>query len=213
MAIRVLIYDDNTDLRHSLSMLISGLGDFTMVSAFPDCRNIEEEIIRFYPDVVLMDIDMPNVNGIEGLKILKKISPDTQVIMLTIFEDNEHIFEAICEGASGYILKRTPPSKILDAIIDVYHGGAPMTASIAKKVLQLFSAQNKKPVEKEYDLNEREKEVLHLLAKGLSYKLIAAQLNLSVDAIRSRIKKIYDKLHVHTMSEAVAVAIKKQLLD
>src|SRR5436190_18543331 len=100
MAIRVLIYDDNTDLRHSLSMLISGLGDFTMVSAFPDCRNIEEEIIRFYPDVVLMDIDMPNVNGIEGLKILKKISPDTQVIMLTIFEDNEHIFEAICEGAS-----------------------------------------------------------------------------------------------------------------
>ena len=213
MAIRVLIYDDNTDLRHSLSMLISGLGDFTMVSAFPDCRNIEEEIIRFYPDVVLMDIDMPNVNGIEGLKILKKISPDTQVIMLTIFEDNEHIFEAICEGASGYILKRTPPSKILDAIIDVYHGGAPMTASIAKKVLQLFSAQNRKPVEKEYDLNEREKEVLHLLAKGLSYKLIAAQLNLSVDAIRSRIKKIYDKLHVHTMSEAVAVAIKKQLLD
>ena len=213
MAIRVLIYDDNTDLRHSLSMLISGLGDFTMVSAFPDCRNIEEEIIRFYPDVVLMDIDMPNVNGIEGLKILKKISPDTQVIMLTIFEDNEHIFEAICEGASGYILKRTPPSKILDAIIDVYHGGAPMTASIAKKVLQLFSAQNKKPIEKEYDLNDREKETLHLLAKGLSYKLIAVQLNLSVDAIRSRIKKIYDKLHVHTMSEAVAVAIKKQLLD
>jgi DNA-binding NarL/FixJ family response regulator len=213
MAIRVLIYDDNTDLRHSLSMLVSGLGDFTLVGAFPDCGNIEDEIIKFYPDVVLMDIDMPNVNGIEGLKILKKISPDTQVIMLTIFEDNEHIFEAICEGASGYILKRTPPSKILDAITDVYQGGAPMTASIAKKVLQLFSDQHKKPIEKEYDLNDREKEVLHLLSKGMSYKLIAVQLHLSVDAIRSRIKKIYDKLHVHTMSEAVAVAIKKQLLD
>ena len=213
MAIRVLIYDDNEDLRHSLSMLVTGLGDFTMAGAFPDCRNIEEEVLRLYPDVVLMDIDMPNVNGIEGLRLLKKISPDTQVIMLTIFEDNEHIFEAICEGASGYILKRTPPSKILDAITDVYQGGAPMTASIAKKVLQLFSAQHKKPVEKEYDLNDREKEVLQLLAKGMSYKLIAVELNLSVDAIRSRIKKIYDKLHVHTMSEAVAVAIKKQLLD
>ena len=213
MTIRVLIYDDNEDLRHSLSMLVSALGDFELVGAFSDCRNVEEEILSLYPDVVLMDIDMPNVNGIEGLKKLKKISPETQVIMLTIFEDNEHIFEAICEGASGYILKRTPPSKILDAITDVYHGGAPMTASIAKKVLHLFSEQNKKPVEKEYDLNDREKEVLHLLAKGMSYKLIAVQLNLSVDAIRSRIKKIYDKLHVHTMSEAVAVAIKKQLLD
>lgn len=211
MYIRVLIYDDNEDLRDSLSILLKGTIGFDVVGAFSDCRNIKNEVLNLIPDVVLMDIDMPYANGIEGLKVIKEIKPEINVLILTIFDDNKHIFEAICSGATGYLLKGTTPAKIIEGIIEVYNGGAPMTASVARQTLQFFATQKQTP--DIFLLTERERETLQLLVKGYSYKMIADVSHLSIDAVRSRIKKIYDKLHVHTMSEAVVKAIRERLVD
>jgi DNA-binding NarL/FixJ family response regulator len=159
-----------------------------------------------------MDIDMPRVNGLEGLKLIRANAPETLVLMLTVFEDEKNIFEAILYGASGYLLKRTPPAKILEAITELYNGGAPMTPLIARKVIELFK-QKKQAPSNNFELSEGERTVLKLLSEGNSVKLIADELCLSADAIKSRIKKIYEKLHVHNLGEAVAKAIRYRIVD
>lgn len=158
-----------------------------------------------------MDIGMPGMSGIEGVRLLKSVFPQVDVIMQTVYEDDERIFQSIIAGASGYLLKKTPPAKILEAIKDIREGGAPMSASIARKVLTMF--QSPSPLKSsEYDLSEREKEVLGGLVKGLSYKMIADQCFISIDTVRSHIKNIYEKLHVHSKGEAVAKAMRNRLV-
>jgi DNA-binding NarL/FixJ family response regulator len=211
MQIKIVLYEDNTDLREGLGVLLRGTSGFELIGAFPNCVNVSSEIGLLMPDIVLMDIDMPIANGIYGLKIIKEKYPQVNVLMLTVFEDNEHIFEAICSGAVGYMLKRTPPAKLLEAIQDAINGGAPMTSTIARKVLQMLPPQ-KKITDNSHNLTEREREILNLLVKGNSYKMIADQCFISMDTVRSHMKKIYEKLHVHSQTEAVAKAIHNQIV-
>jgi len=210
--IRVIIFEDNNSLRNGLNQLIEGSHGYSCVGAFPDCSNLLKNIEDTKPDVVLMDIEMPGMNGIEGVKILRDKKPELKVLMQTIFEENEKIFQSICAGASGYIIKNTSPSRILEAIKETYEGGAPMSPSIATKVLKMIQIQNGLSKSNSFNLTEREKEVLSCLVKGMSYKLIADACFISIDTVRGHIRNIYEKLHVHSKSEAVAKAIKKNIV-
>ena len=209
--IKVLLYEDNPQLREGLTMLISGSDGFEVVAAFKNCNNVVEEVEAYRPDVILMDIDMPGINGIEGLKRLRENNREVKVLMLTVFDDNKNVFQAISNGANGYILKKTPPSKLLEYISEAQSGGAPMTASIATQVLKMFSSMNNEKGE-DYNLSDREKQVLQLLVEGYSYKMIAGEMFISIDTVRSHIKKIYEKLHVNSKSEAVAKAFKDKIV-
>lgn len=209
--IKLLIYEDNAQLREGLTMLIDGSEGFCVQAAFRNCGNVVHEVKTFQPDVILMDIDMPGVNGLEGLKLIKATIPDVSVLMLTVFDDHENIFQALLSGANGYILKKTPPAKLLEYILEASTGGAPMTASVAAQVLKMFSKMNL-PTDKNYNLSEREKEVLQFLVNGYSYKMIAAEMFIAMDTVRSHIKKIYEKLHVNSKSEAVAKAFRDKLV-
>jgi DNA-binding NarL/FixJ family response regulator len=210
--IRIIIFDDNDALRDSVAMLLHNSPDFTLVGSFAHCLDVTENIMDTTPDVVIMDIDMPGMNGIEGVKLIRKNFPTVQILMLTVFDDDEKVFAAIKAGAAGYILKNAEPGKLLQAISEVYNGGAPMTPGIAKKVLHQFQAIMPDE-EKNYHLSTREKEVLGLLVDGLSYKMIAANLNITYDTVRAHMKKIYEKLHVASMTEAVAKALNQKLFS
>jgi len=192
-------------------MLIDGSEGFNVVASFKNCSNIITEVKAWNPDVILMDIDMPAMNGIEGLKKIREVNQDVKVLMLTVFDDNTNVFEALKNGANGYLLKKTPPAKLLEYIDDVASGGAPMTSSVATQVLKMFSEL---PTQKnyEYNLSDREKEVLQLLVNGYSYKMIAGEMFIAIDTVRSHIKKIYEKLQVNSKSEAVAKAFKDKLI-
>jgi DNA-binding NarL/FixJ family response regulator len=205
MATGVVIYEDNIYLRNSIAELIRASPLFNLAGDFENCDHVSIDMETLKPEVVLMDIEMAGTNGLDGLKIIKKKFPGIHVIMLTVFEDNDHIFEAICAGASGYLLKKTSPEKIPEAITDVLNGGAPMTSSIARKVLQLFpkSSSRNEEVDK---LAPREQEVLNLLVTGHSYKMIAEKCNITIETVRSHIKRIYEKLQVHSATEAAAKA-------
>ena len=209
--IKVLIYEDNPQLREGLTMLISGSEGFEVLSAFRNCNNVVEEVQAFKPDVILMDIDMPGVNGLEGLKKIREVDNQVKILMLTVFDDNRNVFQAISNGANGYILKKTPPGKLLEYISEAQSGGAPMTSSIATQVLKMFSSMNNEKGE-DYNLSDREKQVLQLLVDGYSYKMIAGEMFISIDTVRSHIKKIYEKLHVNSKSEAVAKAFKDKIV-
>lgn len=209
--IKVLIYEDNPQLREGLTMLISGSEGFEVLSAFRNCNNVVEEVQAFKPDVILMDIDMPGVNGLEGLKKIREVDSQVKILMLTVFDDNRNVFQAISNGANGYILKKTPPGKLLEYIAEAQSGGAPMTSSIATQVLKMFSSMNNEKGE-DYNLSDREKQVLQLLVDGYSYKMIAGEMFISIDTVRSHIKKIYEKLHVNSKSEAVAKAFKDKIV-
>lgn len=211
-AIKVLVYDDNADRRESLQALLLLADDMECVGGFADCSAVQEQVALLSPDVVLMDIDMPHVNGIEGLKIIHQFFPQVKVLMQTVFEQNEKIFESIRCGASGYILKTEMPDRILEAIRNVNEGGAIMTASVAAKVLFYFQQEVPPPVLQQFDLSEREKEVLKLLADGNSYKMIAAKLSITYFTVNAHLKKIYEKLQVHSASEAVSVALRNSLV-
>jgi DNA-binding NarL/FixJ family response regulator len=204
--IRVLLFEDNSQLRDGLAILLEGTDGFEFVGSFPDCSNITEHCERLKPDVILMDINMPNVDGLTGLKTIRKQNSTVKILMLTVFDDNQNVFEAIKNGANGYLLKKTPPARLLEYIHDAQSGGAPMTSSIASQVLKMFSRGN--PGDVDFNLSERENEVLQLLVNGHSYKMIASDLFISIDTVRSHIKKIYEKLHVNSKSEAVAKAIR-----
>ena len=211
MSIRVTIFDDNNSLRKSLYQLINGSDGFNCVGAFEDCLDLLKNVEETKPDVVLMDIQMPGINGIEAVGMLREKHPNLKILMQTIFEDNEKIFNSILAGASGYILKNTSPSRILDFIKETYEGGAPMSPSVATKVLKIV-AETSAPKINSFNLSEREKEILSCLVKGMSYKLIADACSISIDTVRGHIRNIYDKLHVHSKSEAVAKAIKSNIV-
>lgn len=209
--IKIVLYEDNPQLREGLSMLLNGSDGFEVVAAFKNCNNVVSEVEALQPDVVLMDIDMPGTNGIDGLKLIRQNNAEVKVLMLTVFDDNKNVFDAIRNGANGYLLKKTPPAKLLEYVQEAHSGGAPMSSSIATQVLKMFSEANT-PSGDDYHLSEREKQVLQLLVNGYSYKMIASEMYISIDTVRSHIKKIYEKLHVNSKSEAVAKAFKDRLV-
>lgn len=212
--IRVLLYEDNRDLREGMTFLLRATPDLEFLGAFPDTHNLEMQIHALHPDVVLMDIDLPGRSGIEATAVIKALQPETQVLILTVFEEEDKIFRAIRNGATGYLLKRTPPTEIISAIQDAHKGGSPMTSSIARKVLQHF--QQAPPVnhpKPNYDLSPREMDILKSLVKGYSYKLIANEHYISMDTVRSHIRHIYEKLQVSSKTEAVLKALKDRLTD
>ncbi|HNP20613.1 MAG TPA: response regulator transcription factor [Panacibacter sp.] len=212
MNIRVAIFEDNHNLRDGLFQLINGSYEFQCVGAYANCNSLLRNIEESKPHVVLMDIEMPGMNGIEAVKLLKEKHPDVKILMETIFEDNEKIFQSICNGAEGYILKNTSPVQILSAIKEIYEGGAPMTPSIATKVLKMFKNQSSHDSKNSFDLTDREKEILKCLVEGMSYKLIADHCYISLDTVSGHIKNIYKKLQVHSKSEAVVKAIKGRIV-
>ncbi len=211
MAVKVLIYDDNIALRNSMEVLLNDNPGLQVVAAMPNAATVAEDLRVFAPDVVLMDIDMPEVNGVDAVKKIRSINEQLPVIMLTVFDDNENIFAAICAGASGYILKRYATEEIPAAIQNVLTGGAPMTGTVARKVLQMVP-QAKNEQQEKADLSAKETAILRYLVNGYSYKMIAAEIGISIDTVRFHIKKIYDKLHVHSATEAVSKAFKDKLL-
>ncbi len=210
--IKVAIFEDNNGLRNMLYQLVNGSEGFECTGAYPDCNNLLKVIEKTKPDVVMMDIGLPGMNGIDAIKILKNKFPNLNILVQTIFDDNEKIFQAICAGASGYILKNTSPSRILQCLIETYNGGAPISPSVATKVLKMVQSPADKIKNHSFNLSEREKEVLQYLVRGMSYKLIADHCFLSIDTVRSHIKNIYEKLHVHSKSEAVAKALQKNIV-
>jgi DNA-binding NarL/FixJ family response regulator len=208
MAIKIAIFEDNDSLRESLVYLLKNTDEYEVTGDYNHC-NEAATIARVYqPDVVLMDIDMPGESGIKGVSLIKEARPQTAVIMYTVFEDDEKLFQCLCAGANGYLLKKTNPAKLFAAIQEVLEGGAPMSPSIARKVLNSFR-QGKTNL---YSLSAREVQVLQLLTKGYSTKMIAAELAISFDTARLHLKNIYHKLHVNCGKEAIVKALKEHIV-
>ena len=211
MTISVGIVEDDPSIRENVASFINTTPGFSCTQIYDSVESALEKISDPPPDVMLMDINLGGMSGIEGVRRLRGIFPNLHIIMLTVFEENDRIFQSLCAGASGYLLKRTPPSRILDAIVEVNSGGAPMTASVARKVLNLFTSIAP-PALPEVHLTAREKEILQHLISGSSYKKIARDLFISFDTVNSHIKKIYEKLQVHSKTEAVTKALKHKLV-
>jgi DNA-binding NarL/FixJ family response regulator len=210
--IRVLVFEDNFKLRESLYFLINSEDDLECCGTFPDCKSLEKVILETKPDVVLMDIEMPGMNGIEAVRLIRKQFPTLPVLMQTIFHDDSHIFNAICAGASGYLLKSSSSDAYAQSIRDVYNGGSPMSGPVARRVLELFQKNIVPATTMDYDLTQKEKEVLASLIEGKSFKLIAEAIGISYETVRSHMKNIYSKLHVHSNTEAVIKALKERIV-
>ncbi len=206
--IKVAIVEDNDTLRHSLSNMLNHSEGIQCVAALANLSNVVSEFRKKLPDIVLMDIGLPNISGIEGVKIVKENFDDTQILMFTVFDDDEKIFEAIKAGASGYLLKKSSPFEIIEAVFSLHEGGAPMSASIARKVIRSFQAAPSSQKE-DFQLTTRESEILRSLVDGLSYKKIAEKYFISISTVRTHIGHIYEKLHVNTKAQAVAKALKR----
>src|SRR5436190_861672 len=202
MPIKVAIVEDDSKVREGLPFIINATAGFTCVAAYPNAEVALKQMPHHWPDIVLMDINLPEMSGIECVAKLKEVRPELQIVMLTAHEDEELIFESLMSGASGYLLKRTPPAEILEALQDVQNGGSPMTSSIARKVVAHFQAQKKTKDDAE-KLSDREREIVTFLAKGYQYKEIAEQLSISPLTVRSHLRRIYEKLQVRTRTEAV----------
>jgi len=214
MDIRVAIFEDNKLVREALQAILSGTTGFCCTGAFADGNRWDLDIKRSDPDVILMDIEMPGLSGIEITRLIAEKFPEVKILIQTVFSDSEKIFQALCAGASGYILKNDPPGKYLEAIHEVYNGGAPMSSTVAKKILGFFGNKNivlVSPGNTDYDLSEREKELLRLMVEGHDYKAIAAKAFISYETVRTHVKHIYKKLHVASRSEAVMKAIQHGL--
>lgn len=202
----VLIYEDNDLLRESVSTMITG-SNLQLAGAFNNVLTVTEQVKNHHPHFILMDIDMPGMSGIEAVRKIRTFNTTVHIIMLTVFDDNKNVFEALRAGASGYLLKKHISTKLFDALAEVQEGGAPMSPSIARMVIQSMQ----QPAH-DYQLTQREKEILTSLSKGNSYKLIAAEFAISIDTVRTHIKKIYEKLQVHSQTEAVSKAINEKLV-
>ena len=211
MSIHVGIVEDDASIRESVSALVGSAPGYSCKHVYDSVEAAIASLRDPVPEVLLMDINLGGMSGIEGVRRLKATFPSMQILMLTVFEENEKIFQSLCAGASGYLLKRTPPEKIIEAVAEVHQGGAPMTASVARKVLTLFT-RVAPPVAPETNLTPREMEILQHLVSGSSYKKIARELFISFDTVNSHIKNIYEKLQVHSKTEAVAKALKQRLI-
>lgn len=205
--ITVSIVEDDPDIRESLALLINGTPGFSCASTYGSAEKGVKGILKDLPDVVLMDIGLPGITGIAAIKQLKEKQPELDILVLTIQSDNKVVFDALCAGACGYLVKDTPPAQLLDAILETYEGGAPMSTKIARQVVESFQ------VTPQTNLTTRETEVLTHLCKGKSYKMIADTLFISEETVRRHIKNIYRKLEVHSKSEAVAKAFKEKLVN
>ena len=214
MEIRVAIFEDNKLVRDALVAILNGTPGYTCCGAFSDGNRWMQDIKRSEPDVILMDIEMPGLNGIEVSHQIHQVYPEIKILIQTVFNDSDKVFQALCAGASGYILKNDPPAKYIEAINEVYSGGAPMNPAIAKKVLGFFASKNViliSPEVTEHNLSEREKEILHLMVKGHNYRTIGELAFISYETVRTHVKHIYSKLHVASRSEAVMKALQQGL--
>jgi len=211
--VKVVIVEDNPIFREGVAAFINATDGFNCAKTFEKYELLLPEIEKINPDVLISDINLPGMSGIDGVKEVKKLLPNLKIIMLTVYEDDKRIFNALVAGASGYLSKKTPPAKILDAIEEIYSGGSPMNTNIARKVVNLLRSSSESKSEKEILLSSKEKIILENLATGKNYKFIAEELNISVHTVRYYIKQIYEKLHSSSQSEAVAQAYKRGLLD
>ncbi|MBI4810231.1 MAG: response regulator transcription factor [Ignavibacteriales bacterium] len=207
----VAIVEDHEDLRNSLALILNTTPGLTCIGCYTRCEDFLEEVASLSPDVILMDIGLPGMSGIEGVHKIKAQYPDINILMFTIYEDDQRVFQAICAGANGYLLKKSSPMEILQAIQHVVTGGVPMTSTIAKQVLEMF--RDFAPKDSVTDnLTPREHELLKSLVDGLDYKQIADRHFISIDTVRGHIRHIYDKLQVHSKSEAVSKALRHRLV-
>ena len=209
MPISIVIFEDNDILRESLGSMLVLHDGYKLAGTFGNALMVEEELKQIQPDLVLMDIDMPGRTGVEAVRIIRSFNKQLLVLMLTVFDDNAHVLEAIRAGASGYLLKKEIPTKLFSAIDEMLNGGAPMSPSVARMVVASLQPNSKKDL---YQLTARENEILASLAKGTSYKLVAARFEISIDTVRTHIKRIYEKLQVHSQTEAVSKAINEKLV-
>jgi len=208
MPVNIAIFEDNDRLRESLVYLLNSTEGYKVVSQHNNCTEAATITRVYMPDVVLMDIDMPGTSGIKGVSMVKEARPETAVIMYTVFEDDDKLFQCLCAGANGYLLKKTQPAKLFDAIQEVINGGSPLSPSIARKVLNSFQHGKSN----QYHLTPREVDVLELLKKGYSAKMIASELKISFDTARSHLKNIYAKLHVNCGKEAIYKTLTERIL-
>jgi DNA-binding NarL/FixJ family response regulator len=209
--IEVAIVEDRREIRESLAMLIGGTDGFACTGGY---RSMEEALAKLkhhQPHVVLCDIGLPGMSGIEGIRILKELYPDLLILMLTIYDDDERIFDAICAGACGYLLKKTPPLRLLESLKEAVTGGAPMSPEVARRVMSLFR-EIRPPERADYELTPHETRLLKLLVEGHNYKTAALELNVTVHTVSFHLRSIYEKLQVHTKSEAVAKALQNRLV-
>ena len=208
MALRIILFEDNDNLRESLVYLLRQTGEYEVAGDYNNCMDAANITRVYQPDVVLMDVGMSGDSGIKGVRRVKEARPDTAVIMFTGFEDDETLFQCLCAGANGYLLKKTSPSRLFDAIHEVMDGGAPMSPSIARKVLNSFNHVQRN----QYSLTARELEVLTMLTRGYSTKMIASELLMSFETARTHLKNIYSKLHVNCGKEAISKALKEHIV-
>lgn len=208
--IRIMLFEDNFHLRESLSMLIDSSGTFICMGAYPDAMEVIKYVAEYQPQVMLMDIEMPGRSGIEATSLVKKSFPEIPILILTAFDDDDKIFQSLCAGGSGYLLKSSTPDQILQALMDVHAGGSAFSPSVAKRMVLFF--QHKMVLAGEYHLTDKEKQILQYLSDGKSYKMIADTLDISVQTVKSHIKNVYRKLHVNNNTEAVAKAIRQRLV-
>lgn len=219
--IKLAIFEDNRDFRESLQQLFRYTPDIEVVGAFSDCSHLHDVVGALQPQVILMDIDMPGMDGIEATAVVKTILPEVQVLMLTVSEEQERVFQALRNGATGYLLKKTSPDELIESVKAVHLGGSPMSPAIARKVLQFF-LENTSPkhaakapeisennADPSADLTPREREILEGLVDGLSYKMIAARFYISADTVKNHIQGIYRKLHVNSKGEAISLVLKR----
>lgn len=210
MPYQLLIFEDNARLRQSLELLLNEESDFQVAASYPDCDKADKQVEKYKADLVVMDIDMPGIGGVEGVKRIKSSHPEVKVVMHTMYDDDARIFDSICAGADGYMLKNTSPLQLVNALQEVMNGGAPMSPFVAQKVFQYFRQQ--KTDAEQFNLTARETEILELLVKGNSYKMIADKSNVSIDTVKKHLQNIYHKLHVNCGTEAVAKALQHKIV-
>ena len=209
--IKVAIIEDEREIRECLALLLNGTDGYLCTGSYRSMEDALDNIARQVPDVVLSDIGLPGMNGIDGVRLLKQRHPDLLVLMLTVYDDDERIFDAMCAGACGYLLKKTPPARLLDSLKEVVAGGAPMSPEVARRVIALFR-EIRPPERAEYHLTPHETRLLKLFVEGHNYKTAAAELRVSVNTVNFHVRSIYDKLQVHSRSEAVVKALLNRLV-